>query len=141
MGHGRTGWSHACQVVLVFSFAGYAAAGASGAVSSCFWPALFQSCDCGPCMCVHNTHTYLPPTCHPLPEQNKVLFGQEMRVNWAFQSHQREDTSSHWHIFVGDLGQVKDEKDGFTICTTPWTEGSVLMHHVCMLVSRCSSTP
>lgn len=36
---------------------------------------------------------------------NKVLFGQEMRVNWAFQSHQREDTSAHWHVFVGDLGQ------------------------------------
>ncbi|GBF89891.1 oligouridylate-binding protein-like [Raphidocelis subcapitata] len=36
---------------------------------------------------------------------NKVLFGQEMRVNWAFQSHQREDTSTHWHLFVGDLGQ------------------------------------
>ncbi|KAI8463226.1 MAG: hypothetical protein J3K34DRAFT_527152, partial [Monoraphidium minutum] len=36
---------------------------------------------------------------------NKVLFGQEMRANWAFQSHQREDTSGHWHVFVGDLGQ------------------------------------
>jgi hypothetical protein len=36
-----------------------------------------------------------------------VLFGQEMRVNWAFQSHQREDTSNHWHVFVGDLGQVR----------------------------------
>ncbi|GBF93014.1 hypothetical protein Rsub_05625 [Raphidocelis subcapitata] len=30
---------------------------------------------------------------------NKVLFGQELRVNWAFQSHQREDTSNHWHVF------------------------------------------
>ncbi|KAI8472361.1 MAG: hypothetical protein J3K34DRAFT_519833 [Monoraphidium minutum] len=36
---------------------------------------------------------------------SKSLFGQEMRVNWAFQSHQREDTSGHWHLFVGDLGQ------------------------------------
>ncbi len=37
--------------------------------------------------------------------QGKVFYGQELRVNWAFQSHQREDTSSHFHIFVGDLGQ------------------------------------
>ncbi len=28
---------------------------------------------------------------------------QEVRVNWAFQKNQREDTSSHFHIFVGDL--------------------------------------
>ena len=28
---------------------------------------------------------------------------QEVRVNWAFQKDQREDTSSHFHIFVGDL--------------------------------------
>jgi RNA recognition motif-containing protein len=46
-----------------------------------------------------------PAAASPAPKQNKVLFGQEMRVNWAFQSHQREDTSTHWHVFVGDLGQ------------------------------------
>jgi hypothetical protein len=50
----------------------------------------------------------LSPLFTPLtPPQNKVLYGMEMRVNWAFQSHQREDTSSHWHVFVGDLGQVR----------------------------------
>lgn len=35
----------------------------------------------------------------------KVYLGHELRVNWAFQSHQKEDTSHHHHIFVGDLGQ------------------------------------
>ena len=33
----------------------------------------------------------------------RVLYGQEVRVNWAFQKDQREDTSSHFHTFVGDL--------------------------------------
>ena len=28
-----------------------------------------------------------------------------MRVNWAFQAHEREDTAAHHHVFVGDLGQ------------------------------------
>lgn len=37
--------------------------------------------------------------------QNKQLLGQEVRVNWAFQAHEREDTSEHHHVFVGDLGQ------------------------------------
>jgi nucleolysin TIA-1/TIAR len=37
--------------------------------------------------------------------QAKLLYNQEIRVNWAFQSHQREDTSAHHHIFVGDIGQ------------------------------------
>lgn len=27
----------------------------------------------------------------------------QIRVNWAFQKDQREDTSGHCHIFVGDL--------------------------------------
>ncbi|KAF5732102.1 nucleolysin TIAR [Tripterygium wilfordii] len=31
------------------------------------------------------------------------LFGQPIKVNWAYASGQREDTSSHYHIFVGDL--------------------------------------
>jgi nucleolysin TIA-1/TIAR len=35
----------------------------------------------------------------------KMFCSQELRVNWAFQSHQREDTSNHIHIFVGDIGQ------------------------------------
>eukprot|EP00210_Caulerpa_lentillifera_P005277 g5042.t1 len=35
----------------------------------------------------------------------KVIYGREVRLNWAFQSSQREDTSKHHHIFVGDLSQ------------------------------------
>ncbi|KAK9756011.1 hypothetical protein RND81_01G066900 [Saponaria officinalis] len=31
------------------------------------------------------------------------LFGQPIKVNWAYTSGQREDTSSHFNIFVGDL--------------------------------------
>ncbi|KAK9813604.1 hypothetical protein WJX73_010245 [Symbiochloris irregularis] len=33
----------------------------------------------------------------------RVLYGQEVRVNWAFQKDQREDTATHSHVFVGDL--------------------------------------
>ncbi|KAM0952488.1 putative RNA recognition motif domain, nucleotide-binding alpha-beta plait domain superfamily [Dioscorea sansibarensis] len=32
------------------------------------------------------------------------LFGQPIKVNWAYASGQREDTSGHFNIFVGDLG-------------------------------------
>ncbi|KAG2243515.1 hypothetical protein Bca52824_094635 [Brassica carinata] len=32
------------------------------------------------------------------------LFGQPIKVNWAYATGQREDTSSHYNIFVGDLG-------------------------------------
>ncbi|KAI4376484.1 hypothetical protein MLD38_014241 [Melastoma candidum] len=31
------------------------------------------------------------------------LFGMPIKVNWAYASSQREDTSGHFHIFVGDL--------------------------------------
>ncbi|XP_074589812.1 RNA-binding protein 208-like [Curcuma longa] len=31
------------------------------------------------------------------------IYGQAIKVNWAFASGQREDTSGHFHIFVGDL--------------------------------------
>ncbi|XP_026431086.1 oligouridylate-binding protein 1-like [Papaver somniferum] len=31
------------------------------------------------------------------------LFGQPIKVNWAYASGQREDTSGHFNIFVGDL--------------------------------------
>lgn len=54
----------------------------------------------------HRAHVWsIPPPHTHTQSQGKVLFGQEMRVNWAFQSHQREDTSNHFHVFVGDLGQ------------------------------------
>lgn len=33
----------------------------------------------------------------------RVLYGQEVRVNWASQRDTRPDTSNHFHIFVGDL--------------------------------------
>ncbi|XP_072990865.1 RNA-binding protein 208-like isoform X2 [Typha latifolia] len=31
------------------------------------------------------------------------IYGQAIKVNWAYASGQREDTSGHFHIFVGDL--------------------------------------
>ncbi|CAK8563961.1 unnamed protein product [Lathyrus sativus] len=31
------------------------------------------------------------------------IFGQAIKVNWAYARGQREDTSGHFHIFVGDL--------------------------------------
>lgn len=31
------------------------------------------------------------------------LFGQPIKVNWAYASSQREDTTNHYNIFVGDL--------------------------------------
>lgn len=31
------------------------------------------------------------------------IFGQSIKVNWAYTRGQREDTSGHFHIFVGDL--------------------------------------
>ncbi|MQL87721.1 hypothetical protein Taro_020270 [Colocasia esculenta] len=31
------------------------------------------------------------------------LFGQAIKVNWAYASNQREDTSGHFNVFVGDL--------------------------------------
>ncbi|KAL5198850.1 hypothetical protein ABZP36_002362 [Zizania latifolia] len=33
----------------------------------------------------------------------RQIFGQLIRVNWAYASGQREDTTDHFHIFVGDL--------------------------------------
>jgi nucleolysin TIA-1/TIAR len=33
----------------------------------------------------------------------RQLFGQPIKVNWAYASSQREDTSGHFNIFVGDL--------------------------------------
>eukprot|EP01023_Acetabularia_acetabulum_P024720 TRINITY_DN23792_c0_g1_i1.p1 TRINITY_DN23792_c0_g1~~TRINITY_DN23792_c0_g1_i1.p1 ORF type:complete len:397 (-),score=102.81 TRINITY_DN23792_c0_g1_i1:1092-2282(-) len=37
--------------------------------------------------------------------QGYLLYGQEIRLNWAYPSGQREDVSLHHHIFVGDLSQ------------------------------------
>ncbi|CAN1345434.1 RNA-binding protein 208 [Linum perenne] len=33
----------------------------------------------------------------------RQLYGQALKVNWAYANSQREDTSGHFHIFVGDL--------------------------------------
>lgn len=33
----------------------------------------------------------------------RQLYGLAIKVNWAYASGQREDTSGHFHIFVGDL--------------------------------------
>jgi len=41
-----------------------------------------------------------------------MIMSQEIRVNWAYQSTQstKEDTTNHFHIFVGDLSnEVNDE--------------------------------
>lgn len=41
----------------------------------------------------------------------RKIFDTEIRVNWAYQGHQnKEDTSNHYHVFVGDLSpEVNDE--------------------------------
>ncbi|TID18554.1 Tubulin gamma chain [Venturia nashicola] len=42
----------------------------------------------------------------------RVILGNEIRVNWAYQNNNtnKEDTSNHYHIFVGDLSnEVNDE--------------------------------
>ncbi|CAI0438838.1 unnamed protein product [Linum tenue] len=33
----------------------------------------------------------------------RSVYGQALKVNWAYANSQREDTSGHFHIFVGDL--------------------------------------
>lgn len=40
----------------------------------------------------------------------RLLYGQEVRVNWAFQRDSREDTSAHFHIFVGDLSSEVNDR-------------------------------
>ncbi|KAK9676354.1 hypothetical protein RND81_11G071500 [Saponaria officinalis] len=35
--------------------------------------------------------------------KERHLFGQPIKVNWAYTSSQREDTSNHFNVFVGDL--------------------------------------
>ncbi|CAG8817607.1 11272_t:CDS:2, partial [Racocetra persica] len=42
----------------------------------------------------------------------RKIYNMEIKVNWAFQGQQghKEDTSNHYHIFVGDLSpEVNDE--------------------------------
>jgi nucleolysin TIA-1/TIAR len=47
-----------------------------------------------------------------LTSNTLLIMAQEIRVNWAYQSNttNKEDTSNHFHIFVGDLSnEVNDE--------------------------------
>lgn len=40
----------------------------------------------------------------------KNIYGQDIRVNWAVINGQKEDTSNHFHVFVGDLSPEIDDK-------------------------------
>ncbi|CAK0783496.1 hypothetical protein CVIRNUC_006695 [Coccomyxa viridis] len=56
---------------------------------------------------------YLDPRAAEMALQSlngRVLHGQELRVNWAFQKDQREDSSSQFQIFVGDLASDVNDK-------------------------------
>ncbi|KAI5284483.1 hypothetical protein KEM52_002898 [Ascosphaera acerosa] len=53
-----------------------------------------------------------PPPPHERTTTDNRRAAQEIRVNWAYQSNtaNKEDTSAHFHIFVGDLSNdVNDE--------------------------------
>lgn len=71
---------------------------------------------------------FVDPRCADVALQQingRVLYGEEVRVNWAFQKDAREDTTSHAHIFVGDLSsEVTDRAlfDAFQVCAfrPPW---------------------
>jgi nucleolysin TIA-1/TIAR len=40
----------------------------------------------------------------------KLLYGLEIKVNWAFANTAKEDTATHSHIFVGDLSPDVDDR-------------------------------
>lgn len=47
----------------------------------------------------------------------KEYLGLQLRVNWALPHSHKEDTSQHYHIFVGDLGcEVNDAVLYNTFC-------------------------
>lgn len=61
---------------------------------------------------VHQSVYHLHPSGTFLWRLIVSVRNQEIRVNWAYQSNttSKEDTSSHFHIFVGDLSnEVNDE--------------------------------
>jgi nucleolysin TIA-1/TIAR len=65
---------------------------------------------CRPWTVVACTTTYVHGPSEPADRQRWST--QEIRVNWAYQSNTtaKEDTSNHFHIFVGDLSnEVNDE--------------------------------
>ncbi|XP_073388415.1 oligouridylate-binding protein 1 isoform X8 [Physcomitrium patens] len=39
----------------------------------------------------------------------RQMFGQSIKVNWAYASGQREDTTGHFNVFVGDLSAEEAE--------------------------------
>ncbi|KAK9829495.1 hypothetical protein WJX72_006199 [[Myrmecia] bisecta] len=56
---------------------------------------------------------YLDQRCAELALQNingRVLYGQEVRVNWAFAKDHKEDSSANHHIFVGDLSSEVNDR-------------------------------
>ena len=64
------------------------------------------------CRALHSPsrpHAHHLPSALPAPQvaldrvAHTVLFGQEARVNWAFQVEQKEEVATHFHVFVGDL--------------------------------------
>ncbi|GJP63485.1 hypothetical protein CLOP_g20555 [Closterium sp. NIES-67] len=48
----------------------------------------------------------------------RLLFGQPIKVNWAYASTNREDTSAHVNIFVGDLGPEVTDASLFAAFST-----------------------
>ncbi|CAI5493738.1 unnamed protein product [Closterium sp. Naga37s-1] len=48
----------------------------------------------------------------------RLLFGQPIKVNWAYASTNREDTSTHVNIFVGDLGPEVTDASLFAAFST-----------------------
>lgn len=50
----------------------------------------------------------------------RLIFGQPIKVNWAYASGQREDTTGHYNVFVGDLSpEVTDATLFAAFCVYP----------------------
>jgi len=50
----------------------------------------------------------------------RQMFGQPIKVNWAYASGQREDTTGHYNVFVGDLSpEVTDATLFAQFCVYP----------------------
>lgn len=48
-----------------------------------------------------------------------LLFGQEIRISWAFQKEQRDELGTHFHVFVGDLGPDVTDSMLLQVCFFP----------------------
>ena len=68
----------------------------------------------------------------------------QVRVNWAFQKEQREDTSQHCHIFVGDLSNEVNDRalfEAFEHCGD-CSDARVMWDHAtgrCVKLLPCTS--